>query len=53
LIDQIAIEVELADQGVHLAQRERCRRAPLAIAAEESVGGCVDLGSYIRGVLDR
>src|SRR5262249_38296763 len=49
--DEIAVEGELADEWVHLAQAHRHRRTALQVAAEEAVGGNTQLQSRERRVV--
>src|SRR5947199_9306486 len=56
-LEEVAVEGELADQGIDLAQRERRRRMALEVAADKVVGraeverdgaGGVDRGGAVR-----
>src|SRR2546426_3644385 len=56
-LEEVAVEGELADQGIDLAQREQCRRMALEVAADKLVGraeverdgaGGVDGGGAVR-----
>lgn len=51
LVDEVAIEGELANERVHLPQRHGHWGAPLEIAAEEAVGGHAELQGGVRGVI--
>src|SRR3989441_9013395 len=49
-LEEIAVEGELADQGIDLAQRERRRRMALEVAADKLVGRAEIERDGARGV---
>src|SRR6266481_8308825 len=49
-LEEVAVEGELADQGIDLAQRERRRRMALEVAADKLVGGAQVEGDGAGGV---
>ena len=51
-MDEIAVVLELADERVHLAQREMGRRMPFEVAAQEAVGGHAHLQRRGASVVD-
>ena len=51
-IDEIAVEGELADERIDLAERERRRRPALEIAAQEAIGRDAEVERGLGGVVD-
>ena len=52
LIDEVAVERELADERIDLPERERHRRPTLDVFAEEAIRRRADLERGLGGVLD-
>lgn len=42
----------MADERIDLRERERDRRPPLEVLADEAIGGSADVEGHLRGVLD-
>ena len=53
LVDEVAVETELADERVHLLQREWSRRAAFEVASKETVGGQAQLERGLGRLLRR
>src|SRR2546430_14189458 len=51
-LEEVAVEGELADQGIDLAERERRRRMALEVAADDLVGAGAEIKRDGTGVGD-
>src|SRR2546422_911966 len=51
-LEEVAVEGELADQGIDLAERERRRRMALEVAADDLVGAAAEIKRDGTGVVD-
>src|SRR5213593_3435282 len=51
-LEEVAVEGELADQRIDLAQRERRRRVALEVAADDLVGATAEVEGDGAGVIN-